>query len=71
MPDGGTVEKLAPQDIDMLAPLWRALLDHVAALPGAVVPIPTFPAAKTFNLPFTSNKLAGAVVPIPTLVPSS
>lgn len=42
MPDGVTVERLDPQDIDMLAPLWRALLDHVAALPGAVVPIRPF-----------------------------
>ncbi len=34
-----TVERLDPDDIDELAPLWAALLDHVAALPGALVPV--------------------------------
>ncbi len=33
------IEPLDPADIDQLAPLWAALLDHVAALPGALVPV--------------------------------
>jgi ribosomal protein S18 acetylase RimI-like enzyme len=36
------LEKLDPADIDEIAPLWKALLDHVAALPGAIVPIRPF-----------------------------
>ena len=39
MPDGISIEKLDPADIDELAPLWKALLDHVAALPDAIVPV--------------------------------
>jgi len=33
------IEKLLPADIDDLAPLWKALLDHVAALPESIVPV--------------------------------
>ena len=39
MPTGITIEKLDPADIDAIAPLWKALLDHVAALPEALVPV--------------------------------
>ena len=39
MPTGITIEKLDPVDIDQMAPLWKALLDHVAALPDAIVPV--------------------------------
>ena len=42
MPTGITIEKLDPDDIDLVAPLWRALLDHVAELPDAIVPIRPF-----------------------------
>lgn len=37
-----TIAPLDPADIDLLAPLWQALLDHVAALPDAIVPIRPF-----------------------------
>jgi ribosomal protein S18 acetylase RimI-like enzyme len=33
------IEKLVSSDIDDLAPLWKALLDHVAALPESIVPV--------------------------------
>jgi len=36
------IDKLDPADIDEIAPLWKALLDHVAALPNAIVPIRPF-----------------------------
>jgi ribosomal protein S18 acetylase RimI-like enzyme len=39
MPDGISIEKLDPADIDETAPLWKALLDHIAALPDALVPV--------------------------------
>jgi ribosomal protein S18 acetylase RimI-like enzyme len=39
MPEGITIEKLDPADIDAVAPLWKALLDHVAELPYAIVPV--------------------------------
>ena len=39
MPTSITIEKLEPVDIDQIAPLWKALLDHVAALPQAIVPV--------------------------------
>jgi ribosomal protein S18 acetylase RimI-like enzyme len=38
-PDGITIEPVTLQSLDELAPLWAALLDHVAALPGALVPV--------------------------------
>jgi ribosomal protein S18 acetylase RimI-like enzyme len=42
MADDLRIEPLDPSDIDLLAPLWRALLDHVSGLPGALVPIRPF-----------------------------
>jgi ribosomal protein S18 acetylase RimI-like enzyme len=39
MPDGITIEKLDPENIEDVAPLWKALLDHIAALPEALVPV--------------------------------
>jgi ribosomal protein S18 acetylase RimI-like enzyme len=39
---GITIGALDPADIDLVAPLWRALLDHVAELPEAIVPIRPF-----------------------------
>lgn len=41
-PDDITIRSLDPSEVDLLAPLWRALLDHVAGLPGALVPIRPF-----------------------------
>ena len=37
-----TIRPLNATEVDLLAPLWRALLDHVAQLPGALVPIRPF-----------------------------
>ena len=42
MPDDITIDRLAAKDIDLLASLWKALLDHVAKLPDAIVPIRPF-----------------------------
>ncbi len=42
MPDGITIEPLSPADIELLAPLWAELLDHIANLPDALVPIRPF-----------------------------
>ena len=42
MPTRIAIEKLDPADIDEIAPLWKALLDHVAELPDAIVPIRPF-----------------------------
>lgn len=42
MPDTITIEKLDVARIDEIAPLWKALLDHIAELPGALVPIRPF-----------------------------
>ena len=39
MPDGITIDMLDPADIDEVGPLWKALLDHIAALPEALVPV--------------------------------
>ena len=39
MPEAFVIERLDARDIDELAPLWAALLDHVAALPDGVVPV--------------------------------
>jgi ribosomal protein S18 acetylase RimI-like enzyme len=36
------VVPLDPSEIDLVAPLWRELLDHIAALPEAAVPIRPF-----------------------------
>ena len=39
MPDGIIIDRLGAAGIDEIAPLWKALLDHVAALPDALVPV--------------------------------
>ena len=39
MPDGITIAMLEPAEIEEIAPLWKALLDHVAALRHAIVPV--------------------------------
>jgi ribosomal protein S18 acetylase RimI-like enzyme len=39
VPTGVTIERLDEVEIDEIAPLWKALLDHVAALPDAIVPV--------------------------------
>lgn len=39
MPTGIVIDTLDPADIDQIAPLWTALLDHVAELPYAIVPV--------------------------------
>jgi ribosomal protein S18 acetylase RimI-like enzyme len=39
MTDDLTFEQLAPQDIELVAPLWKQLMDHVAALPHGLVPV--------------------------------
>lgn len=36
------IRTMQPCDVGLLAPLWRSLLDHVASLPGALVPIRPF-----------------------------
>ena len=36
------IRQLDPADIDRVGPLWKALLDHVATLPDAIVPIRPF-----------------------------
>jgi len=39
MADGIVIEMLDPAHIDEVGPLWKALLDHIAALPEALVPV--------------------------------
>ena len=39
MPDQLTIEMLDPADIDLVGPLWKQLLDHIASLPDALVPL--------------------------------
>jgi ribosomal protein S18 acetylase RimI-like enzyme len=39
MPTGIVIATLDPASIDELAPLWKALLDHISALPRAIVPV--------------------------------
>jgi ribosomal protein S18 acetylase RimI-like enzyme len=39
VPDGITIAMLDPADIEIVGPLWRQLIDHVAALPEALVPV--------------------------------
>lgn len=36
------IGQLDPADIELVAPLWGQLLDHIATLPGAIVPIRPF-----------------------------
>jgi GNAT superfamily N-acetyltransferase len=42
MPDGITIELLDGDHVDLVAPLWRALLDHIPELPDAIVPVRPF-----------------------------
>ena len=39
MPDQLAIEMLDPADIDVVGPLWKQLLDHIASLPDALVPV--------------------------------
>ena len=39
MPDQLIVEALDPADIDLVGPLWKQLMDHIASLRGALVPV--------------------------------
>jgi ribosomal protein S18 acetylase RimI-like enzyme len=39
MPDGITIDLLDPADIEDVGPLWKSLMDHVAALPESIVPV--------------------------------
>jgi GNAT superfamily N-acetyltransferase len=39
---GLSIERLDPADVEMVAPLWEQLLDHIAMLPDAIVPIRPF-----------------------------
>lgn len=39
IPDKTTIERLDPADIEQVGHLWKQLIDHVAALPGALVPV--------------------------------
>ncbi len=39
MPDHLTIEPLDPADIDLVGPLWKQLMDHVASLADGLVPV--------------------------------
>jgi ribosomal protein S18 acetylase RimI-like enzyme len=39
MADDLRIEPLDPADIELVAPLWKQLMDHIAALPDALVPV--------------------------------
>ena len=39
MPADITIERLDPADIELVGPLWTQLMDHIAALPDALVPV--------------------------------
>ena len=39
MRDDITIEPLDPADIELVGPLWKQLMDHVASLPDALVPV--------------------------------
>ena len=39
MPDKTHIEMLDPADIEQVGHLWKQLIDHVAALPDALVPV--------------------------------
>jgi ribosomal protein S18 acetylase RimI-like enzyme len=39
MPADITIEALDPTDIELVAPLWKQLMDHVASLPDGLVPV--------------------------------
>jgi GNAT superfamily N-acetyltransferase len=42
MAEGITIQRLEAGEIELVAPLWKELLDHIAGLPGAVVPVRPF-----------------------------
>ena len=60
MPDDVAIEGLADSDVDQLASLWKALLDHIAALPGAVVPVRPFEQSWPLERARLLESLAGA-----------
>jgi hypothetical protein len=65
MPTGVAIEKLDPADLDEVAPRWQALLDHVAALPDASVPIRPFEQSWPIERREMLEALAGdAFVPV-------
>jgi ribosomal protein S18 acetylase RimI-like enzyme len=39
MADDLRIEPLDPADIELVGPLWKQLMDHIAALPYALVPV--------------------------------
>jgi ribosomal protein S18 acetylase RimI-like enzyme len=39
MADGLRIERLDATHIELVAPLWKQLMDHIAALPDALVPV--------------------------------
>jgi GNAT superfamily N-acetyltransferase len=39
MADDLHIESLDPADIELVGPLWKQLMDHIAALPDALVPV--------------------------------
>jgi len=39
MRDDITIEPLDPAEIELVAPLWKQLMDHVASLPDGLVPV--------------------------------
>ena len=39
MPADVSIDKLDPADIDLVGPLWKQLMDHVASLSGGLVPV--------------------------------
>ena len=39
MPDRISIDMLDPADIELVGPLWKQLLDYIAALPDALVPV--------------------------------
>jgi ribosomal protein S18 acetylase RimI-like enzyme len=39
MPDDLAIGPLDPTDIELVGPLWVQLMDHIATLPGALVPV--------------------------------
>ena len=39
MADDLHIAPLDPADIELVGPLWRQLMDHVAALPDGLVPV--------------------------------
>jgi ribosomal protein S18 acetylase RimI-like enzyme len=57
---GLRIERLDPADVELVAPLWAQLLDHIAALPGAIVPIRPFEQSWPLERAEMVEELAGA-----------